>query len=142
MRSSTVSTARSARSFAAALAAALAAPSVAWGQPSPPVAEAVSSPPAAEAVPTPRAVKTDGKSLYSCNAEPWAGNEERFVSEMLLKWREDYRKLSVGELRIYIRDVMLGLQPPGERYGIETGKRGSILFERKDGDIRCTIRQP
>jgi hypothetical protein len=61
---------------------------------------------------------------------------------MLLKWRPDYAKLSAGEFRVYARDVLLGLQPPGERYAIETGKKGSILFERKDGDIRCTITQP
>lgn len=82
------------------------------------------------------------KQHYACSAEPWKGDEERFVREMLLKWREDYRSLSTGELRIYIRDVMLGLEPPGERYQIQTSKKGSILFEREDGDIRCTIEQP
>lgn len=82
------------------------------------------------------------KQVYSCNAEPWKGDSERFVREMLLKWREDYSRLSVGELRIYIRDVLLGLEPPGERYQIQTSKKGSILFERKDGDIRCSIEQP
>jgi len=90
----------------------------------------------------PRAADASEKTHYTCKSEPWAGDEERFVREMLLKWREDYGRLSTGEFRIYIRDVMLGLQPPGERYAIETGKRGSILFERKDDDIRCTIAQP
>jgi hypothetical protein len=79
---------------------------------------------------------------YSCKDEPWSGDDVRFVNDMLLKWRPDYEKLSKGEFRVYVRDVLLGLQPPGERYRIDTDKKGSIRFERKDGEIRCTIEQP
>jgi hypothetical protein len=90
----------------------------------------------------PRAAEGGEKTHYLCTAEPWAGDDVRFVNDMLLKWRPDYTTLSAGEFRVYVRDVLLGLQPPGERYAIETGKKGSILFERKDGDIRCTIERP
>jgi len=90
----------------------------------------------------PRAADAGEKTHYSCKDEPWVGDDERFVREMLLKWREDYGRLSTGELRIYIRDVLLGLEPPGERYAIETGKKGAIRFEKKDGVIRCTIEKP
>ena len=90
----------------------------------------------------PRAADAGEKTNYSCKAEPWSGDDVRFVTDMLLKWRPDYKKLSAGEFRVYVRDVLLGLQPPGERYAIQTGKRGSILFERKDNDVRCTIEKP
>lgn len=124
MRSSTTCTARNARSRAAAALLGLAALAAPWAAFHPPSAAA------------------GEKTVYSCKAQPWVGDEERFVREMLLKWRADYALLSTGELRIYIRDTMVGLQPPGERYEIATAKKGSILFERKDGDIRCTIEKP
>ena len=90
----------------------------------------------------PRAADAGEKTQYSYKAEPWSGDNVRFVNDMLLKWRPDYEKLSTGEFRVYVRDVLLGLEPPGERYAIETGKKGSIRFERKDDDIRCTIEKP
>jgi hypothetical protein len=124
MKSSTVSTARSGRGPAIVLPLTLAALAFSWaGLP-------------------PRTADAGEHTHYSCKAEPWAGDDVRFVNDMLLKWRPDYSTLSAGEFRVYVRDVLLGLQPPGERYAIETSKRGSILFERKDGDIRCTIEQP
>ncbi|HOE26572.1 MAG: hypothetical protein IT574_05775 [Candidatus Aureabacteria bacterium] len=124
MRSSIASTARSVPARAFLLAAAIAAASVVGAETPPPAADA------------------DGLERFLCSAEPWAGDDVRFVTDMLLKWRPDYQKLSTGEFRVYVRDVLLGLQPPGERYTIDTTKRGSILFERKDGDIFCTMRQP
>jgi|LAHQ01.1.fsa_nt_gb hypothetical protein len=124
MRSSTTSTARSVLARAFLVATAIAAASATGAETVTPAADA------------------DGLDRFLCSAEPWAGDDVRFVTDMLLKWRPDYRKLSTGEFRVYVRDVLLGLQPPGERYTIDTAKKGSILFERKDGDISCTIRQP
>lgn len=124
MKSSIACTAHSVRGGTLLLAAALAACAL------------LCAPPAASRA------ETDAKACFSSNDQPWAGDGERFVREMLLKWRPDYAGLSVGELRIYIRDVLLGLEPPGERYAIETGKKGSILFEKKNDDIRCTIQWP
>lgn len=139
-----MSTAHSARAWPGILAAACAAISTLGAEPAPPAGEGGHVPPvpAATAQPSSRVAEEGGKTRFSCSQEPWAGDDVRFVNDMLLTWRPDYQKLSPGEFRVYVRDVLLGLQPPGERYAIQTGKKGSILFERKDGDVHCTIERP
>ncbi|MDD5556024.1 MAG: hypothetical protein PHN82_02115 [bacterium] len=84
----------------------------------------------------------EGAERYLSAEEPWRGSQERFVRDMLLKWRDDYAGLSLGEIRVKAHEVLLGLEPPSERYAIETMKKGGILFERVDGGLRCTITRP
>lgn len=78
---------------------------------------------------------------FSMDQEPWNGKEESFVKDMLKRWRDDYSRLSTGELRLKMRDVIVGVSGDGARYSIETLKKGSITFENDGGIIRCTIRK-
>lgn len=90
----------------------------------------------------PPADEDEDEETFKCSDAPWSGNEERFVRDMLLRWRDDYARLSIGEIRVKAHEVLLGLEPPAERYAIETTKKGNIKFEREDGTIECTIERP
>jgi hypothetical protein len=79
------------------------------------------------------------KEIYHCADEPWKGNDELFVNDMLLRWRDDYQRLSIGEIRVKVHEILLGLEPPAEQYTIETHTRGKIIFTKAEGGITCTI---
>ena len=90
-------------------------------------------------LPTPA---TGEEFQYTCTQEKWGGNSEEFVRDMLSRWRADYARLSTGEMRLKVQEILLGLQDPGQRYTIETMKKGEIAFENVDGVISCRIKKP
>ena len=79
---------------------------------------------------------------YKANQEPWNCREEQFIRDMLTRWRDDYNRLSTGEIRLKVWTVLYGLQKPADCYTIETLKKGSITFKNVDGIICCTIHKP
>lgn len=80
---------------------------------------------------------------FSSSDKQWKGNQQQFIQDMLMRWRrEDYAKLSSGEMRVKAQEILMGLQASGGRYTIETVKKGIIVFENVDGVLRCTITSP
>ncbi|MCX6357117.1 MAG: hypothetical protein NT045_04445 [Candidatus Aureabacteria bacterium] len=82
------------------------------------------------------------ESKRCCADAPWKGNEKQFVQDMLVRWRDDYATLSIGEIRMMVQEILGGLQPPGDRYSIETVSKGTIVFERDKSALCCTIQRP
>lgn len=79
---------------------------------------------------------------YRSTDDPWKGDRRQFVQDMLVRWRDDYAKLSVGEIRVTVQEILMELQSPASRYEIETVKKGTIAFEESDGALRCTFEKP
>lgn len=76
---------------------------------------------------------------YRANREEWDNDQEAFIRDMLMRWRDEYCGLTQEEMHMKTTTILLGLCSPGQRYTIETLDDGTILFANVEQVLCCSI---